>query len=352
MASAQNIWDYLQSLHYSVVARTEKKTVPLVLESAKLNNSQSERMESSGLAMEKLDGVYSFITILNTSYGIEVRHWGRTGKALSNCEDLDLRIAGALGSTTKGLVVISEITSEDPLAKLSGYLNPNRVKGSSFVPTNKKDNVHDIVTLEEFISGVSNEPFYVRRDLVERLFDDTTIDVIDGEHMTLDEAYEWADDVWGDGGEGLIFAQSQGTWIAGKRDETKIKIKEKLSYDVTVVGMASGVADSKYETTLGKLYVVFRAFGKDNGVPLVVPISGMTDAQRNFWWKNPEEILGRIVKMDAKSFTEEGNLREPRFKEVRNDKAESDFPVVIDMERSECTYKAKASHTIQNWSLK
>jgi len=51
----------------------------------------------------------------------------------------------------------------------------------------------------------------------------------------------------------------------------------------------------------------------------------MSDKQRNEWWRNPSLIIGKIVKVDAMTFTSTGLLREPRFKEVREDKTEADF---------------------------
>lgn len=329
--AVETIWDYLKSLGYPLVARPEKKTVPFVLESEKMNGAQKKRLAPDGMYSEKLDGLFSLITVIpqGPNKEPEVRHWNRTGKAMPACEKLNSRVYRALPERLgRALVLVSEVTSEDPLAKLSGHLNPNRTSEHEFEPTNMQDNLHDVISLAEFIDGKSTEPFYVRYDLVERLFEESPINVIKVFHGTLEDAKGYAMDIWAAQGEGVVYADPYGGWIAGKRDETKIKLKEKLSYDVTVIGMCSGKKGSKYEKTLGKLLVAFRAFGKPDGEWLVIPISGMSDAQRDLWWEHPELIVGACVKMDAKSFTENGNLREPRYKETRHDKG-SEFPVKL-----------------------
>lgn len=350
----ETIWDYLESLGYEVTRRPEKKMVPFVLESEKMNKAQTARLAPTGMYSEKLDGLFSFITVIPVGpyKEPEIRHWNRTGKAMPACKALDGTIYLALpDEINQPLVLISEVTSEDPLAKLSGHLNPNRTSEHDFEPTNMKDNFHDVIILKEFIEGKSEVPYYVRHDQLERLFEDslTHVDIIPFFYGSLKKAKEYAQEIWGRKGEGVVYADPNGFWIAGKRDETKIKLKEKLSFDVTVVGMCSGKEGSKYENTLGKLVVLFRAFGKPDGEPLWIPISGMSDTDRDLWWTHPEHIIGKCVKMDAKSYTENGNLREPRFKEIRHDKG-SDFPCGILEETKEFT-KGKAHHIIHELEL-
>lgn len=302
-------------------------------------------MAPLGYLSEKLDGVYALVSYIDG----EVRHWGRSGKALSNCEELDEIFWGALEESdyhNMDYIFISEVTSNDPLAKLSGYLTPTRVNESKFTPSNMVDNFHDVISAQEFVDGLSWDLFSMRQRLLNNILmpldiypiSQTTI-YYEGARMV---SLEWIKL----GKEGGVFAQ-EALWIAGARNETIIKVKEKLSFDVTVVGICSGKEGSKYENTLGKLVVVFRAFGKPNGETFEIPLSGMTDAQRDLWWTQPELIIGACVKMDAKSFTENGNLREPRFKEVRSDKS-SDFPVTLLSSINRIT-KGKADWSVHNW---
>lgn len=353
----ETIWSYLKSLGYSVEPRPADKTVQLVLESTKLNNAQKKRMCEVWEVTEKLDGVYSLVTLIPIINGegkvYQIRHWGRSGKAQMGCYGLDRKVGYQFSSKVPlgPMVLISEVTSDDPLAKLSGYLNPNRVEDSDFTPTNMRDNFHDIISLDSFIKGATQADRAERLANLHNFLNGTKYNIPECHGLTLEEAYKYAEEhIYPRGGEGLVCRDPNAIWEAGKRNETMIKIKEKLSFDVTVVGYCTGREGSKYEDVVGKLLVAFRAFGKPYGEPIMVPISGMTDDQRKLWIEHPELIVGATVKMDAKSYTETGNLREPRFKEERHDKS-SQFPTRIDLERAEAYVKAKCMWVEHNWRM-
>lgn len=59
----------------------------------------------------------------------------------------------------------------------------------------------------------------------------------------------------------------------------------------------------------------------------VVVGTGLTDAQRKRWWSEffYDEVVGKIVQIDAMTESTKGVLREPRFKGIRHDKTEGDF---------------------------
>lgn len=352
----ETIWDYLDSKWFPNTPRTEKHTVQLVLESEKLNSAQKKRMESNiplYEVSEKLDGVYSLVTVIPVIGDIEIRHWGRSGKAQTGCEALDIKLREEIGlrKYVPPVILVSEVTSDDPLAKLSGHMNPNRNSDHGFTPTNLKDNFHEFLTVQDFISGVSDGNRERRVDSLQGFLDNTDLSIIPSKLMSYEAAKKKAvEEIFPRGGEGLVCRDPFAHWIAGARHEEMIKIKEKLSFDVTVVGYCTGKEGSKYEDVLGKLLVAFRAFGKPDGEPLLIPISGMTDAQRKLWIKQPELIVGATVKMDAKSYTETGNLREPRYKETRNDKG-SDFPVVL-KGNPEAYVKAKCMWVEHSWRIK
>lgn len=340
----ETIWDYLTSKGFEVTPRPEKKVVHLVLEQEKLNPTQRGRMAPMGITMEKLDGVYAMVTLI---YG-EARHWGRSGKALQNTQVLDRDIeAYTQMSYEYPVVLISEVTSDDPLAKLSGYLTPARVNDTDFTPTNMVDNFHDIITVKDFIKGRCIVTLGARLLALKKLIGETKLNRVPYLSTSFEVAHGLAEDYWQEGKEGVVYHQDA-PWVAGKRDETKIKFKEKLSYDVTVIGVRSGKRGTKYEDTLGALIVAFRPFGNPTGSFIEVPVSGMADGERDKWWENPELILLKTIKMDAKSFTENGNLREPRYKEVRHDKS-SDFPVETYKDGLEQYWKAQALHRVLRW---
>jgi DNA ligase-1 len=127
------------------------------------------------------------------------------------------------------------------------------------------------------------------------------------------------------GHEGAVFKRSNGIWIAGKKDVNMMKIKSEESWDLEVIGQEEG--KGKYKGTLGKLHCHWRKHGRPDGAVCVVKVSGMSDDQRHEWWGCGGDfptICGRVVKVDAMCITPDGMLREPRFKELRDDKLSAD----------------------------
>lgn len=112
-----------------------------------------------------------------------------------------------------------------------------------------------------------------------------------------------------EGHEGSMVKDYLRPWVP-KRVYTWMKIKDEKSVDVTVVDMKKGTG--KYSRTLGALIVSYK--GKK------VRVSGMTDKQRDSFFKNPETIVGKMVEVEYQEETPHGSLRHPRFKRFRDDK--------------------------------
>lgn len=112
-----------------------------------------------------------------------------------------------------------------------------------------------------------------------------------------------------EGHEGTMLKNLHRRW-EGKRSDAWLKIKDEKSIDVRVVGMKVGAG--KYAGTLGALIVDYK--GKE------VPVSGMTDDQRNKFWKKPKSIVGKLVEVTYQEETVHGSLRHPRYKRHRPDK--------------------------------
>jgi ATP-dependent DNA ligase len=126
-----------------------------------------------------------------------------------------------------------------------------------------------------------------------------------------EESQELFQEVTRRGGEGIILKDLNSGYHFGKRNSTLLKIKEEITKDFEVVGLAEG--EGKYLGTLGALQVR----GK-NGV--VIEVSGMSDWERNVWWGNPAMIIGKVVEVVAMKELPNGSLREPRYKSIRFDK--------------------------------
>jgi ATP-dependent DNA ligase len=97
-----------------------------------------------------------------------------------------------------------------------------------------------------------------------------------------------------------------------KRTKTWLKVKPEHTVDGEVV--ATRVGKLKYAGTLGAL--VF----KPEGSTVITNVSGMTDAQRNAWWKTPKLIVGKMIEVKCRGVHSTGKLIEPRFVRIREDK--------------------------------
>tara|TARA_R110000822_G_scaffold46604_4_gene123983 strand:+ start:1209 stop:2081 length:873 start_codon:yes stop_codon:yes gene_type:complete len=125
-----------------------------------------------------------------------------------------------------------------------------------------------------------------------------------------------AERVWAKGGEGVILKRCEGIYMPEKRNFELMKIKEELTLDLQVIDKFEG--DGKYAGTLGGLIVI-------DSHEIKHRVSGMTDAQRDAWWKRPEAIINKVVEIKAMKRLKDGSLREPRFKAIRYDKSISEI---------------------------
>lgn len=105
-----------------------------------------------------------------------------------------------------------------------------------------------------------------------------------------------------------------------KRTKNLIKVKRFFTADLRCTGMEAGTG--RNENTLGAIICDYK------GYPLGVG-SGFTDAQRDYYWNHPEEIVGRIVEVRYKEETKskEGglSLQFPTIVCVRSDKTEVSY---------------------------
>ena len=105
-------------------------------------------------------------------------------------------------------------------------------------------------------------------------------------------------------------------WQA-KKVKYSQKVKPNLTVDVYVTGLKEHIRGGK----VGALEVDYK------GNPLYVP--GIIDTLRDRWWNNPDEIIGRLIEVEAmgisKDKTGKESLRHPRFVRIRTDKDEVSY---------------------------
>lgn len=267
----------------------------------------------------KIDGVYAYGLITAE----DNRIFSRTGMQYKSLERLEYWLAAMHPVLNGDYVLLFEVYTEGwPVNEISGACRRESVQYKE-----AEGLVHDIIPYEDFVEGLCTIPYIKRKKKLHDLFRMQyypPFKVSEGFHVRDEEhALELADTYMNAGEEGIILRNPLGIWVAGKRNADLTKIKLELSYDLEVLDLMEG--KGKYEGTTGKIVCKFRKHGKKHGEHTSVVCSGMTDEQRHAWWANPDSIRGKIVKVDAMTFSANGVLREPRFKEVREDKFEADF---------------------------
>ena len=188
--------------------------------------------------------------------------------------------------------------------------------------------VFDTVTLKEFKSGKSDTPFEYRLDVIRKYihkqynWNDTYFNDVERVPIhtyTTDKVLitNTFNDVTSiNHQEGLMLVGLNSPWQA-KKVKYSQKVKPNLTVDVYVTGLKEHIRGGK----VGALEVDYK------GSPLYVP--GIIDELRERWWNNPDEIIGRLIEVEAmgisKDKTGKESLRHPRFVRIRTDKDEVSY---------------------------
>lgn len=186
--------------------------------------------------------------------------------------------------------------------------------------------IFDIFPCSEFVQGESREKYQARLETFYSL--KSAIDGLKVESLkVVDLLYTGGDktkiDYYLDimveqNKEGLML--NRNTAYKCKRNNGILKVKRFYTCDVLCKRIEAG--GGKYSDTLGAIVVDYKGFECGVG-------SGFTDEQRDFYWNNPDEIIGKIIQVKYKEESENKDgglsLQFPIFECVRNDKTEPSY---------------------------
>ncbi len=176
-------------------------------------------------------------------------------------------------------------------------------------------NIFDMLPLEEFYNGVSDDNAHVRKMLLGATLMDDSISCLGfddwpmyiasyGIHKELSSikpvpilgfVKNMADvepivaAIWARGGEGVMLNTAESLYEV-KRSRQLLKVKHTEEHTLTVVDMIEGTG--KFEDMLGALVVDYK--GNRLGVG-----SGFNDAQRLEIWNNPDKYIGKSIEIDT-----------------------------------------------------
>lgn len=285
------------------------------------------------IATEKLDGIRRILVKEN-------------GKS---------RMYSRSGIEDEGLVEIIEQASYLPdntvydgeLLAMGTYRNSialrqatNSIANRNGIRTGVTFNIFDIIPLDEFKKGKSKYNALNRKLLLGAMFGDDGVQYLHddwakmmvafdigaqgltaikavpilGVVNTEEEIAELVAPIWKRGGEGIMLNTFEGYYEL-KRSNSLLKVKYVESMDLKVVDMLEGT--NKYKGMMGALVVDYKGYRVGVG-------SGFSDEERQRFWDNPEEIIGKTIEVDTfgESKDQFGNvsLNCPVFRGVRYDK--------------------------------
>lgn len=180
-------------------------------------------------------------------------------------------------------------------------------KGTGIATSKDKDKsdlklvVFDMFPLDEFWNGQSKETYserllnYIlplRNKVTSNHFENVSVVPMFYNGYDHAEIWNWLDYAENNDMEGVII--NLDTPYECKRSKNLIKVKKFYTYDLEVVDVEEG--DGRNKGTLGALVVKY----KDNTVNVG---SGFTDEERKNFWKNREDIIGRVIEVKYKEIT-------------------------------------------------
>ena len=280
-----------------------QKTLHLHLEEAK----KKPKLAHEYMVSEKFDGWYVYSDFDKyTGWGDITSMAGRVIPSMRHCRE---EILSKLPNPRGNCRLIMEATiPETPFHILNGVFN--RSKGEC----QARDVIfkaHDLIYFE----GVCPAAF-IRSKQVRNLLDagkTKKIQEVSYLAITSDKS-EWLkifDIITYNGGEGIVLKQADGTYQAGKRNSSLMKIKLEDALALLCVGV---------EETFGKkgnrnLNLLLK---RKSGVAVTVRVGKHSDIAAID--ADTSYIVGKVVSVKCMKELENGSLREPRFVEILHSK--------------------------------
>ena len=175
--------------------------------------------------------------------------------------------------------------------------------------------IFDMFPVEEFLQGKSKDKYSVRyydlKRLEERIKDELDTDnleVVKNFYRGYDHSqiWKWLDYAEENDLEGIMI--NLDAPYECKRNKNLIKVKKFYTMDLPIVDVLEG--DGKLKGVLGSFVVQY----KDN---LVKVGSGFSDTERQLYWDNRDELIGRVAEVKYKEIT----------KDKKTEKESLQFPI-------------------------
>ena len=266
----------------------------------------------------KLDGV-RVICILYKDRRPEV--FSRNGKQFHNFEHIVDQLEKTKDVLDTDMVLDGEVMSSSFQDLMKQVHRKTNVQSDDAV-----FHVFDMLSLEDFLKGGASVPQYVRSNLTKSFIEENqeklpNVQCLSWEDVDLDteEGQTRFKDINKqaiDGGYEGIMIKDPDAGYECKRSHAWLKLKPFIEVTLEVVDVEEGTGRNA-----GRLGA-FICEGVDDGRSISVNCgSGFTDSDRDSFWSNKGEILGRLVEVRADAITQNQDgsysLRFPRYLRFR-----------------------------------
>lgn len=267
---------------------------------------------------EKLDGLRGIFIREGED---KVTGFSRQGKKLEGYEHIEKELLNLPEGCYDGEILIK---NENDYKDREVMQQTNSIASSKGDKSQLSFHLYDVIDLEGFKLGISKFKYSMRRKHLNLL--EKEIENYEHIHVlpllyqgsNLDEVMTILSYVEKEGKEGLMI-NLDGHYTLTRSNQI-LKLKTFNTMDCRCTGVFEG--EGKYQGKLGGIYVNYKGFKLGVG-------SGFTDEQREYYWKNQEEIVNKImeVKYFRESENKEGGLSVsfPVFQCVRFDKDEESY---------------------------
>lgn len=268
----------------------------------------------------KLDGH----RVLAYSDGYDVTFRTRKGHEIHGLDYISDEIISTFGgSISNGLVFDGEITISDSDTPEDKVFNEtSKILRKDGEKQGLTFHVFDIIKIEDFASEVSTRDYATRRRVLNQLQETPHFKIVPVLYRGSDKTVipELLEKHVALGHEGLMLNTADGLYKT-KRTQDLLKVKKFNSADVKAIDVFEG--DAKYKDMLGGIVLDYKGYEVSCG-------SGFSDGEREYYWNNQDEIIGKIVEIQyfGESYNQNNDdisLRFPTFKMIREDKIMEDI---------------------------
>ena len=311
------IKDLRCGMTHKTVNKFSKYKVPvfdcmLATDSAK----HEKKMVGEMIVEPKLDGV-RVIVICDVDKD-EVTLFSRNGKELLNFPEINKQFDEMLDQMSESMVFDGEVMSDD----FQTLMREIHRKGGAKTK-DAKLNLFDCMPLGDFMAGGCDGDIMTRKTMLEKFEFGPNINLVEYVKMNLSEPdgqKQFADynKLCIDRGFEGIMVKPVGGIYESRRSVGWLKVKPFIEVSLKVVDVEEGTGRNA-----GKLgALVVEGTDMDKFIKTNVG-SGLTDTDRETFWKAKEKLIGQIVEVRADAITQnqdttnEWSLRFPRFLRFR-----------------------------------